>query len=499
MKLSKEIKAILLRNIEQSHWKEPTAIQMQAIPVQLLNRDILAAAPTGSGKTAAYLIPVLSKLAPIVDMEANSSVISATQSKPSSNNNDDDDDEKDKKGKTSLSRGTGLKAIILAPTKELADQIDREVSRLKDGKKIKVCNLRKPVVQQATKNDGKTFFNKYDILIATPLRLVSVIRAGAIDLHHVRTIILDEADKLLELDTIQIRKNAAEDRKQSSKKKKRTRKNQDEDSEGDEEEEEEEEGDGDNGRIRSSFLAQVDEILAEIPSSNDVQRVLFSATLGPFVLELAQGFLRNPIHVTIGTENAGASTVEQKLVFVGREDGKLLAIRQLIQEGLRPPVLIFVQSVPRAKELYKELIYDGINVEVMHAMKSSSQRDEVIRRFRIGEIWVLICTDLMARGIDFQTVQMVINYDLPLSAVSYIHRIGRTGRAGRTGKAVTFFTEQDIPRLRPIANVVKLSGGVVPDWMLTIKSMSTRNKRKLRQSAPKRRRISTNVAVNDED
>jgi ATP-dependent RNA helicase DDX52/ROK1 len=215
-------------------------------------------------------------------------------------------------------------------------------------------------------------------------------------------------------------------------------------------------------------LTQVDEIIAECPtpSNNSIilQRCLFSATIGPFVKELAEGFLKNPIHVAIGVENSGATTIDQKLIFVGREDGKLLAIRQLIQEGLRPPVLLFVQSIDRAKDLYKELVFDGINVDIMHSNRSAVQREEVMKRFRQGEIWVLICTDLMARGIDFQGVQMVINYDLPNTAVSYIHRIGRTGRAGRTGEAVTFFTEHDIPILRPIANVVKLSGCPVPDY-----------------------------------
>jgi ATP-dependent RNA helicase DDX52/ROK1 len=107
----------------------------------------------------------------------------------------------------------------------------------------------------------------------------------------------------------------------------------------------------------------------------------------------------------------------------------------------------------------------------------------------LGDIWVLICTDLMARGVDFKGVQMVINYDLPQSAVAYIHRIGRTGRAGKKGTAVTFFTEEDMPRLRPIANVVKISGCAVPDWMMSIKQMNTTERRNLRRSAPKRNDI----------
>ena len=155
---------------------------------------------------------------------------------------------------------------------------------------------------------------------------------------------------------------------------------------------------------------------------------LFSATIGPFVSELAEQFLQNHVQINIGIENAGAASIEQKLLFVGREDGKLLAMRQLVQEGLKPPVLLFVQSVDRAKELFRELAYDGINVDTIHAEKTQHQREDVIRRFRSGDVWVLICTELMSRGVDFKGVQMVINYDLPQSAVSYIHRIGRTGR-----------------------------------------------------------------------
>ena len=123
--------------------------------------------------------------------------------------------------------------------------------------------------------------------------------------------------------------------------------------------------------------------------------------------------------------------------------------------------------------------------------KAQSKREDVIRRFRRGDIWVLICTDLMARGVDFKGVQMVINYDLPQSAVAYIHRIGRTGRAGQEGSAVTLFTEEDIPNLRPIANVIKLSGGTIPEWMLNIPKLNTKKKRALRYSAPERRGIST--------
>lgn len=252
---------------------------------------------------------------------------------------------------------------------------------------------------------------------------------------------------------------------------------------------------------RSSFLSQVDEILSECGTaytqrgggeegsgkaskksskksagaasrSFSLQRALFSATIGPFVQELAASFLNNPVEVNIGVVNAGASTIDQRLIFVGREDGKLLAIRQLIQQGeLKPPVLLFLQNKERAKELYRELVYEGINIDVIHGDRTQQQREDVIKKFRLGETWVLICTDLMARGIDFKGVKMVINYDLPQSGVAYIHRIGRTGRAGRQGEAITLFTEKDIPNMRSIANVMKLSGCKVPGWLLAVKQV----------------------------
>lgn len=450
MNIDQSIKDTVLDNIEVGLWKEPTPIQMQAIPSMLARRDILATAPTGSGKTAAFVIPALSRLAE--------------------------------------TRSTGgLRVLLLAPTKELADQIHREAQRLIQGKRFKIYLLKKKGIAGAIAAQGKSSFNKYDMLIATPLRLLSLIRAGCIDLSQVQTICMDEADKLFELDT-----HGGGDHSRGGN-------SDDGGAEGsDDEDEDEDDSDGEAKassapleRVRSSFLSQVDEILAECPSDRSrLQRCLFSATIGPLVRELAESFLSNPVEVSVGVENAGASSIDQKLVFVGREDGKILGIRQLVQQGLKPPVLIFVQSIDRAKDLLRELVYDGINVDVMHASRSQQQREDVIRRFRIGEIWVLICTDLMARGIDFKGVQMVINYDLPLTGVSYIHRIGRTGRAGRTGCAVTFYTEEDIPRMRSIANVVKLSGCPVPEWMLAIKQLNTKQKKQLRHSAPKRHFIS---------
>jgi ATP-dependent RNA helicase DDX52/ROK1 len=424
MNINSEMKSVILANIEKSDWKEPTSIQMQAIPTILNGRDVLAAAPTGSGKTAAFVIPVLSKL----------------------------------KGP----QKAGIRGLLLAPTKELAEQLYREADRLSAGRRIKICLLKKTTASNAVTKQDKTSFSNFDLLISTPARLLSLIREEVIDLSKIEIVVLDEADKLFELDNHgknTMRHNNADEV-------------------------------GEDAVTRSSFLCQIDEIFNQISDKN-VQKALFSATFGPQVQELASNILNNNISITIGNENASPTTIDQKLLFVGREDGKLLALRQLIQVGIKPPVLLFVQSKDRAKELFKELCYDGINVDVIHAERTQQQREDIIKRFRIGEIWILICTDLMARGVDFKGVKMVINYDLPLSSVSYIHRIGRTGRAGKEGTAITYFTESDMSKIRSIANVVKLSGSPVPDWMLSINKMTTKQRRQMRESAPERRNIST--------
>ncbi len=150
-----------------------------------------------------------------------------------------------------------------------------------------------------------------------------------------------------------------------------------------------------------------------------------------------------------------------------------MAVRQLLQRGIQPPILIFMKTVERANELFSDLRMDGnfIPMEVIHAGKSEAERSLIIKRFHEGSVWILVTTDLLARGIDFHNVQTVINYDLPETTAAYIHRIGRTGRAGRSGHAITFFTLQDKPHLKTIANVMKASRcHNFPDYILNNQS-----------------------------
>jgi ATP-dependent RNA helicase DDX52/ROK1 len=168
-----------------------------------------------------------------------------------------------------------------------------------------------------------------------------------------------------------------------------------------------------------TFLSQMDIILNEVPAS--AVRALFSATVTPTVRSLSESILRNPVDVTIaasGRQGGANPDIEQELMFVGREEGKLLAIRQLVQRGqLRPPAIIFLQSQDRAQALFGELLYDGIHVDVIHAGRSKAARESAVAKFRKGDTWVLISTDLVARGVDFRAVNMVINYDLPPSVI----------------------------------------------------------------------------------
>uniref|UniRef100_A0A665UCJ4 Probable ATP-dependent RNA helicase DDX52 n=1 Tax=Echeneis naucrates TaxID=173247 RepID=A0A665UCJ4_ECHNA len=335
----------------------------------------------------------------------------------------------------------GFRAVVISPTRELASQTYRELLRLSEGVGFRVHIIDKASL--AAKKYGPQSNKKYDILVSTPNRLIFLLKQDppALNLSSVEWLVVDESDKLFE--------------------------------------------DGKTGfreQLATVFLAC---------SGSKVRRAFFSATCTPDVEQWCRLNLDNLVSVNIGHRNTAVDTVEQELLFVGTENGKLVAMRDIIKKGFLPPMLVFVQSIERARELFHELVYEGINVDVIHADRTQQQRDNVVNSFRAGKIWVLICTALLARGIDFKGVNLVLNYDFPTSAVEYIHRIGRTGRAGHQGKAITFFTENDKPLLRSIANVIKQAGCPVPDYMIGIKKIHSKVKRRLEKKPPKRSTICT--------
>ncbi|XP_028172276.1 probable ATP-dependent RNA helicase DDX52, partial [Ostrinia furnacalis] len=394
----------LVDTVTQCGYSEPTPIQRQALPCMLEDRQIFACAPTGSGKTAAFLLPILHTLGA-----------------PSG----------------------GPRALILCPTRELAQQIHREVLRLSAATQLR-CSVVRSVKESKVKEREATI-RKSDIVISTPNRLCYLLNQDSVNitLDKVRWLIIDEADKLFE--------GSAEQ--------------------------------------ASDFRQQLDQIFTAC--GHQQRRVaMFSATHTPPVAKWCRHNMRGLLNITVGQRNAATNLVEQELLYCGNESGKLVAFRQLVQKGLKPPVLVFVQSKERAKQLFKELIYDGINVDVIHADRTQTQRDNSVRSFRVGRTWVLICTELLGRGIDFRGVRLVVNYDFPPSAIAYVHRIGRAGRAGQKGRAITFFTQDDVVNLRSIASVMKQSGCEVPEYMLKLKQNPNKRK-KLVNKAPHRDKIST--------
>jgi len=387
-------------------YTSPTPIQMQTIPLMLEGREVLACAPTGSGKTAAFLLPIIHSL-----------------KEP---------------------RNVGYRCVIVVPTKELAVQICNECSSL-----CRDTGLR-PHTLGKVKSD-KPYSVKQDILVTTPNRLVYLLNHDPplLSLDKVEWLVVDEADKLFEAGVTGFRDQLA--------------------------------------------------TIYRACSGPSIRRAMFSATLGPEIENWAKLNLDNLVRVRVGAANSATTTVNQELLYCGSESGKLVAFRDLVRKGLQPPVLVFVQTKERAGELFKELLYDGIQVDVIHSERSEQQRENTVRAFRSGGIWVLICTELMGRGIDFKGVNLVINYDFPPSAVSYIHRIGRTGRAGREGRAVTFFTEEDRTILRTIAQVMRNSGCFVPEYMLHMKKPSRDDRKQLVARAPKRDGIARETKYDKEE
>jgi len=392
----------LLTNLIDSGFTEPTAIQSEAIPITLFDRDVLACAPTGSGKTLAFIIPLIQQL-----LQSNKQ------------------------------KNSGLRGLIISPTKELAQQIFDECNKLTKKMPLKVAILSKSLSSKLKNKIIKK--DKYDIIISTPLRLIDVVKNEALDLSKVEHLIFDEADKLFD----------------------------------------------------KNFLEQTDDILTQCKNPS-LRKSMYSATIPSNVEEIAQNIMNTTIRIIIGHKEAANQQIEQKLTFCGNEEGKLIAIRQLIQAGeFKPPVLIFLQSITRAKALFHELLYDRLNVDVIHAERTQVQRQKIIERFKTGEIWVLICTDVLARGIDFKGVNLVINYDVPNSAQAYVHRIGRTGRGGREGKAVTLYTKEDAIAIKPIINVMKQSGSEYDEWMDNMTKISKKDKKNIKNGQIKRKEIST--------
>lgn len=335
----------------------------------------------------------------------------------------------------------GVRAVIFVPTMELGEQILKEFLfynlNIKNFLKVKFIHKMNIGTKSFTEQLEHT-----DVIIATPVKFIQAFQEVQDKIMTIKYAVFDEADKYFEL----------------------------------------------------GFLDQVNTILEFLKNNNSITYGWFSATINSVIEDILKNFLKDPVKVMIGGRNNVLATIKQKLTYTGNEFGKLVEIRRMIHEGdIDPPVLVFVQSKERAMELYEEIGTEKIKLGVIHADRKPAEREETILKFRIGEIWMLITTDLMARGIDFKGVNLVINYDFPTSAISYIHRVGRTGRANREGRAVTFFTDFDKPLLKTLGNTLKSSGLDVPDWIMKLKKAGKEYRKRVEQIPIKRDHISTSM------
>ena len=354
----------LLRAVADQGYAFMTPIQAKAIPLVLQNRDVMGAAQTGTGKTAAFSIPLLQKM-----MRHETASVSPARHP--------------------------VRALVLAPTRELADQVANNIKAY-----AKHSNLRVAVVFGGIDMKPQTLElkNGVEVLIATPGRLLDHIEAKNCVLNQVEYVVLDEADRMLDI----------------------------------------------------GFLPDLQRILSYLPKQR--QTLLFSATFSTEIKRLANSYLQDPVTVEVARANATASTVEQRFYSCG-DDDKRAIVRQVLKDRGITQALVFVNSKLGAARLARTFERDGMRTSALHGDKSQDERLKALASFKKGEVDVLVCTDVAARGLDIADLPAVFNFDVPFNAEDYVHRIGRTGRAGASGLAVTLVTRDDA---RNVSDIEKL-------------------------------------------
>lgn len=355
----------ILRAIEELGYKEPTAIQKEAILPILDGKDIIGCAQTGTGKTAAFAIPILQLIAA-----------------------------------KSLEKGT-VKSLVLVPTRELALQVEECFKDL--GKHTPIATLSLfggvPAQPQITALNKKP-----EIVIATPGRLLDFLGQKLISIADITTLVLDEADQMLDM----------------------------------------------------GFIHDIKKIFRYLPSKR--QTLFFSATMPPPIEHFAKTILYRPIKIEVAVETVAADTVAQWVYFIEQEQKKKL-LHALVQEYRNLQTLVFTRTKHGANNLVKYLQKRGIDAAAIHGNKTQKAREKALNDFKQKNISILVATDIAARGIDIAQLPVVINYEIPNVAETYVHRIGRTGRAGETGEAISLCAPQEKGYL---INIQKLIGVKIP-------------------------------------
>ncbi len=353
----------LIQSIQESGYKHPYPIQIKAIPSILKKKDVLGIAKTGSGKTASYVLPILHNL----------------------------------KGETE-ENNRNINVLVLVPTRELAVQVQEVFRQFSLGLPYPVRSL--AVFGGASINPQMKAMYKVNVLVATPGRLLDLVNSKALQLSKVTTLVLDEADKLLNL----------------------------------------------------GFKKELDAILDLLPKKR--QNLLFSATLSPKVQNIESVLLDKPEIIKIEEKEEETGLINQVGYFVSDEKkGPLL--RYLIKSNNMQQVLVFASSVYKVNNIVDKLKKNGIQAKAIHGKKSQGTRTDTLEQFKAKHLQVLVTTDLLARGIDIEFLPFVVNYELPRSPKDFVHRIGRTGRAENQGEAITFVTPEDQHHFRVIQKKMK--------------------------------------------
>lgn len=357
------LKPELSRAVMEAGYKIPSPIQAQSIPPLLKGKDMIGCAQTGTGKTAAFTLPILQYLI-------------KNKRKPSSGN---------------------PRVLIIAPTRELAAQIRDSVAKYGKHTRISHTVIFGGVGQNP---QVKAIKNGVDILVATPGRLIDLINQKHIDLSQIEIFVLDEADRMLDM----------------------------------------------------GFLPDIKRIIAKLPRKR--QSLFFSATMERKVVELAKTLVHNPIHVTIEPEKLTVERIEQTIMFVSKKNKDKLLV-QLLKKDNMDRVMVFVQMKHVANKVVLTLDKARISAAAIHGNKSQTARTNALAKFKAGKIKVLVATDIAARGIDVNNISHVINYDMPVEAETYVHRIGRTARAGNEGDSISFCCATERSYLNAIEKLIK--------------------------------------------
>ncbi|MEJ2764821.1 DEAD/DEAH box helicase [Photobacterium sp. MCCC 1A19761] len=335
-------------------YTQPTTIQAKAIPVILEGKNLIAAAQTGTGKTASFVLPILEKLS---------------------------------QGQTKKKKR--IRALILVPTRELAIQVEEKITQYGQHLGLTSLAMYGGVDEQQQK---QRLIEGVDVLVATPGRLLDLYGQRAVYFEEVEMLVLDEADRMLDM----------------------------------------------------GFIDDLNKILDRLPE--DIQQLLFSATLSRKVRDLAKSAVIDPHEITIAANQASKANIEQWLITVDK-DKKSALLSHLILENQWDQALIFIETKHGAAKLVSQLEKRGIAAEAFHSGRSQAARAQLLEDFKAGSLKYLVATGVAARGIDIEELSRVVNYDLPFPADEYVHRIGRTGRANASGEAISFVSKDNFKNL----------------------------------------------------